>query len=232
MIHRFRPARCKRILFAFICALLLSGCTLKVVTTLVADGTIAMGFVARYDLDERSALETAGVDVEGLCKEPLAGIMVEPVEEDNTIECSFFTSYASLDSLRQTYLDTGYVTVNRLELVNNVLYYDVNIDLSKGTFSGLDPNLAQIEWHLIIPESSIRENNADIADTGGLIWELEPGVLTNARAEVVMGGLGLSVINLFSTPGRLLCLGGGFLAVLMAAGLTFLLARRSKKDGL
>jgi hypothetical protein len=222
----------KKLLSFIICCFFLAGCSLKFATTLGSDGTIGMGFVASYLLDERANLEAAGIDIQALCKEPLPGILVEPVEDEGVVECSLFRAYASLEDLRKEYEDTGYVTVNRLEQVDRVLYYDVSVDLSKGQFSGLDPGIAQIEWHLITPGGSIRSHNADVADTVELIWNLSPAKTTRIQAEVAMNGLASNANQVFSFLARFLCLGGGILGVIIAAALAFLIARRSKKDGL
>ena len=125
-------------------------------------------------------------------------------------------SARSLSELEGLYSDgdTG-ITVNRLELVDGQLSYDVSIDLSNGDSADIGDSGIELSMNWIL----------DAQDGDLLTWNLEPGSVENIRAEIDLGSDGIDGSPLIYLALCCLCL----LVVLLGGGIAgYLFWRRQQ----
>ena len=206
--------------------LVLSGCTIEYNTSLNKDGSGEMVIQVDYTQEEVDALGELTTDSgASLCQQmwsesqsdlpPGSRVDEQPLEEGT--RCTLTMPFANLDELRSIYEDTG-VDINRLEIVEDKFYYDVEIDLSG------EP--APIEIRFVVKLSvpgSVGENNADEVGGRTLTWNLEMGSVNRLTAESSLG----TPAWLWWLLGGLGCL--GILAVAVAAGVGLFFYLRSRK---
>jgi hypothetical protein len=89
--------------------------------------------------------------------------------------------FADLSELRHIYGENGGIKINRLELADERLYYDLDLDTSSpdSTLAGFN----SITWTVELP-GRIVGHNADERQGVELVWQLEPrGGIANVWAE-------------------------------------------------
>jgi hypothetical protein len=168
-------------------AFLLAGCTVEYDTTIKSDqsGTVteAIGLTSDelgYLNTESSGLNssgTSGTTTPGNACDKMfsnsssslpSGTTTREEQKGDTTWCYLDTKFANLDELKSFYGDQN-VTVNRLEVVNNTLYYDVSLDSSDE--SGLSGTAIQMTWKVTMP-GTVGSNNADSKSGKTLTWDM------------------------------------------------------------
>ncbi|HNT25272.1 MAG TPA: hypothetical protein PKM21_12945 [Anaerolineales bacterium] len=165
-----------------IAALLLSACTINLKTIINADGSGQSISEFGFNPEDLSSLTSYGfTTVEEYCNESASDmpanttIAVEQRGEETF--CILSVPFASLEELKATYQD-GEVTINRLEIVDEVLYYDVSLTPSEETAV----TEAAINWILVVP-GSIQSHNATSVEGNTLTWEMNSGTITNMQVQ-------------------------------------------------
>lgn len=203
-------------------SLVFSACTVRVNTDINSDGSgewrIEYGFTAE---DKQQLLQEMDSSVEEFCQdeESLEGLpegaSYSLEERGDETWCIFTIPFSNLAELRQLYTQDseGEFIVNRLEIVDGTLYYDLVLDMgtSDGT-GGVDDAGADYEfiWALTLPGAPTT-HNADQVDGRTLTWDLttrEQMVPIQAQSRV---GGGLPVIDLGGGDGD----GGGGIAAIL-----------------
>lgn len=104
--------------------------------------------------------------------------------------CITTTPFKNLDKLRELYQQRKGITINRLEVVDGIFYYDVDIDtLSEdSSFSAL----TEITWSLVMPDTPIN-HNAEQINGNKLTWLPTPksGII-NLHAESKVPDVGIN----------------------------------------
>jgi hypothetical protein len=175
-------------------ALLLSACTVNFHTVINKDGSgdwiTEMGFTKS---DQESLQSFGYANIEAYCNEAAADL---PDNATMTIEqrgeetyCVFTASFASLEELRQAYAETDGLTINRLEIVDGVLYYDIAMDMSSDS-GDLDSALSTT-WMVTMP-GTIQNHNAPQIEGNKLIWPLASGQVVSIQAQSKISGFALT----------------------------------------
>jgi len=210
--------------------LLMSAChQLQVSTRFEPDGSGQLRTEVGFTAEERQNLEaqSENPDPENLCNQNQSSPDATVTEEQRGDEtwCVTTQSFANLEELRRLYETRRGLHVNRLEISDGTLFYDIDVDMASDTsdFSAA----AIITWTVTLPNSPTYHNAAQ-ADGNTLTWTLthDSGV-TNLRAESPAQGTSallpwiIGGVILFGLCG----------AVVLGGGLVFLLMRRRSKPG-
>jgi len=95
--------------------------------------------------------------------------------------CITTTQFKNLEELRSLYEQREGIQINRLEISNGKLYYDVDLDTSseESNFSAL----TEMTWTIVLPGTPLA-HNADEAEGNALTWKPTPqSGIVNLRAE-------------------------------------------------
>jgi hypothetical protein len=163
-------------------ALLLSGCKFEAATRIQGNGSGMLRTEVGFSAEERRNLEEQNPG-DDFCNTSgaAAGTRVTEEQRDGETWCVTEARFADLDELARFYAQRPGVQVNRLEIRDGRLYYDVDIDTSSDTssFAGFE----SIVWTVSLPGQPAR-HNADQADGATLTWQVAPrsGVV-NLHAE-------------------------------------------------
>ena len=186
----------KLTLFALltVAALLLSACTINLKTTINEDGSGQSISEFGFNAEDINSLTSLGISsVQQYCDESASDLpdnaTVAVEERGDETFCILTVPFATLEELKATYQD-GDVTINRLEIVDNVLYYDISLTPTEETAAAE----ATINWILVVP-GSIQSHNATSVDGNTLTWELSSGTITNMQAQSNMGFPALGLGN-------------------------------------
>ena len=218
----------KTLLFWLIGALFLSAChQLQVTTQFQPDGSGELRTEVGFTAEERQNLEAQAEnpDPENFCNQNQSSpdaIVTEEQRGDETW-CVTTQSFANLQELRRLYETRRGLRINRLEISEGTLFYDIDVDTSSETseFSAA----ANITWTVTLPNAPTY-HNATQADGNTLIWTLTPDSgLINLQAESPAEG---------PRPTLLWLIGGVILAgvcgaAVLGAALVFVFMRRARK---
>ncbi len=223
------------LLLLVLASLALSACTIQISTAFNPDGSGEWRTEMGISDEEAQLLTGSGTasSTEQFCNDMLTGGELPEGVTDSFEEredgdwCVFTRPFANLEELRALYIENGGVIINRLEIVDGSLFYDVTMDMgSSEDFQSISDMGVEINmtWALTLP-GTITSHNATSVDGNTLTWNLTPGQDTTIVAQSVVAG------------------GGGFpawiwvvvcclcLLVLAAGGaVIFFLMRKRKQD--
>ena len=154
--------------------LLLAGChKLDATTTIAPNGSGEFRMEVGFSAEERANLEQQNPGQEDFCNTLQAPENVTVIEEQRGDEtwCVNITSFEDLDELRNLYQQRKGITINRLEISDGTLYYDIDVDMSSED-SGFSV-VTEMTWSVVMPGALV-SNNADEVDGNMLIWKPEP----------------------------------------------------------
>jgi hypothetical protein len=176
-------------------ALILAACKVDIISTLRPDGSGELRTEMGLTPEDKQALEAfSNGGTQDLCTSiqaqggsPPPGMVFEQEERGDETWCVATEPFGNLDDLRSLYADMQGVTVNRLEIKDGRLYYDITLDLSEGS---TPPSSIDLTWQIEVP-GTVGVNNADSVEGRRLTWGLPLGGTVNVHAESVLGGLAL-----------------------------------------
>lgn len=208
-------------------ALLLSACTVNMHTKINSDGSgqwiTEIGFTVE---DEESLMQMGYASIDAYCNEASSDM---PDEATATVEvrgdetyCVYTVPFATLEELRQAYNETEGVAVNRLEITDGTLYYDISVDGGSGEMSGMG---ISTNWIVTMP-GSIQSHNAPTAEGNQLTWPLSVSGITAIQAESKVSGLSSDMTTYIGIAlGCLCCL----VIVVIIAVVVFLVLRKRQQ---
>ncbi len=207
-------------------ALVLGACKFQATTTINPDGSGELRSEVGFSADERANLIQQGnAKASDFCNASQPQRPQTTVTEEQRGDetwCVTASRFASLNDLRRLYEQKKGLAINRLEIADAKLYYDIDVDtLSKdSSFSGFNA----ITWKVIVPGTPL-DHNADLTGDKSLEWTLKPrsGVAKLRFASTVENpppGLGPLII-----AGLVVLLAG----VTAGSVIGFALARRSRR---
>lgn len=175
-------------------SIFLVGCNkLGVVTDIKPNGSGDLRIEVGFTAEQRASIEK-GEDYSGdFCNISQAPPNVTVTEEHYGDEtwCITTTPFKNLDKLRELYLQRTGITINRLEVVDGIFYYDLDIDTltEDSSFS----TLTEITWSIVMPDVPTY-HNAEQVDGNKLTWLPKPksGVI-NIHAESAMPNVGFNL---------------------------------------
>jgi hypothetical protein len=215
----------RQILCWGISVLLLSAChQLHVSTQFQTDGSGELRTEVGFTAEERQNLEAQAEnpDPENFCNQDQSSPEAVVTEEQRGDEtwCVTTQSFENLDELRRLYEARRGLRINRLEVSNGTLFYDIDVDMSSETsdFSAI----AVITWTVTLPNTPAY-HNAGQAEGNTLTWTLTPDSgLINLRAESAAEGPRALLPWLMGS----VILAGLCGAALLGGGVLFLVMRR------
>lgn len=208
-------------------ALLLSACTVNMHTKINADGSgqwiTEIGFTAE---DEESLIQMGYTSIDAYCNESASDM---PDEAIATVEtrgdetyCVYTVPFATLEELRLAYTGTDGVTVNRLEIADGTLYYDLSVDGGSGEMAGMG---ISTNWIVTMP-GSIQNHNATTQEGNQLTWPLSVSGVTAIQAESKVSGLSSDTTTYIAIAvGCLCCL----VVIIIVAVVVFLVLRKRQQ---
>jgi hypothetical protein len=111
-----------------------------------------------------------------------ADALLEQVRGDETY-CTTMHSFSSLKQLRDYYDAMLHVEVLELSIgAFGRFVFQIQVDLTSSNGSEAVPN----EWRLTVP-GNLQSSNADKAEGGTLIWNIQPGEVRTLQAESALG---------------------------------------------
>jgi hypothetical protein len=208
-------------------ACLLAACQFQAFTTIQANGSGELRTEVGFTAEERQNLEEQSEDSgsQDFCNssKDSAGVTVTEEQRGNETWCVTTTKFDNLDELQKLYEEKKGLTINRLEIVDNKFYYDIEIDTASESSDFSTFNA--ITWTVTLPGTPSYYNTEQVKGNT-ITWTPEPRSGTvNFRAESAVNKSGLAP-SLLINLGIMLCLCG--VAVLGGVG-GFFLMRRSRK---
>lgn len=209
-------------------SLLLAACNVNMATDINADGSGEMFTeIGLTQADKDSLASMSGGEVADWCTQITSssdlpqGMQFTQEERGDETWCIATVPFSSLDELRRLYADSSGVSVDRLEIADGRLYYDLTLD---NTSSGAGMFGINMTWQLEVP-GTVGDHNADTVDGRTLTWHLTTGGPSRLQAESAVGGtISPALIGAFVGLGCLCFVGGVVIVVVVV-----LVVRRSKK---
>lgn len=206
-------------------AFVLAGCSMEYDTTIQPDESGRMVLSIGFTADEMEMIG-ATANSATFCQDMWADestdfppdTVIRQEQRDTETWCIADMPFSDLQQLRSIYVNQG-VTVNRLEIVDNTLYYDLSLDLSD---TGELGSSIQFTWRLTMP-GRITSHNAQSVDGRTLIWNPRVGSLNRLQAESSVGTAGW----VWWVVGGLACL--CLLVVVVGGGVGLFFYLRNKK---
>jgi hypothetical protein len=172
--------------------LVLAGChKLEARTEIEPNGSGELRMGVGFSAEERANLEKQNSNPQDFCNTSQTPANVTVTEEQRGDEtwCITTAPFKDLNELRGLHEQRKGITINRLEINDGTLYYDVDLDtLSEDSnFSAL----TEITWSVTLPGKPI-EHNADHVSENTLTWTPTPksGIIhMSAESEVSQSGL-------------------------------------------
>lgn len=182
-----------RILLTTLIALLLSACNLQIKNTIRPDGSNDLTTEVGFTTEDKQMLGNLGTPTDDICSSvqsefgQAAGATFSKEVRGNETWCTMQMSFANLDELHKALEEGSGITVNRLEIVNGRLYYDLEVDMSSD-----EANLGQtfpmtLKWLVGVPGKVI-SHNASQVDGKTLTWNLTPNQNTHIQIESSLSG--------------------------------------------
>lgn len=170
-------------------AFVLAGCSMEYDTTIRSDSSGQMILSIGFTADEMEMM-SATTNSASFCQDMWAdentsfppNTVIRQEQRGTETWCIAEMPFSDLQQLRSIYVNQG-VTVNRLEVVDNILYYDLSLDLSDA--GGLGSSI-QFAWRVTLP-GRITSHNAQSVDGNTLIWNPRVGSLNRLQAESSVG---------------------------------------------
>jgi hypothetical protein len=170
--------------FLLLAALLLSGCKFQAVTRIGPGGSGELRTEVGFSAQERENLENQSEgDTADFCNTAGAAQGTTVTEEQRGDEtwCVTSMSFSNLEELSQFYSQKQGLRVNRLEVADGTLHYDIDIDTASesSSFSAFE----SITWTVVLPDVPT-SHNADQVQGNTLTWSLPRGnSAVNLQAE-------------------------------------------------
>ncbi len=207
-------------------ALLLAGCSIEYDTTIRPNQNGSVSLMIGFTADEMEMMSSGVSNPDAFCQEMWAdsssdfppNTVIRQEQRGSETWCIAEMPFTDLQQLRSIYTAQE-ITVNRLEVVNNVLYYDVSLDLSGG--GGLGSSISMI-WKVTMP-GRITSHNAHAVDGRTLTWNLNVGGMNRIQAESSLSNNDW----VWWVVGGLFCL--CLIVVVIAGGVGLFLYLRKKK---
>lgn len=153
--------------------LFLAGCNkLEATTKIEPNGSGELQMGVGFSAEERANMEKQNSNPQDFCNtSETENITVVEEQRGEETWCITTTQFKNLEELRRLYRQREGITVNRLEIIDEKFYYDVDMDtLSEGSsFSAL----TDITWSVVLPGAPI-SHNADEVNTNTLTWTPTP----------------------------------------------------------
>ncbi|MEZ0395818.1 MAG: hypothetical protein ABWK53_05240 [Anaerolineales bacterium] len=167
-------------------AFVLAGCSMEYDTNVRPDQSGSMIMSIGFTADEMEMMSSGVSNPATFCQEMWAeentdfppNTIIRQEQRGSETWCIAEMPFADLQQLRSIYINQG-ITVNRLEVVDNVLYYDLSLDLSEASGSGLD---IQMTWRVTLP-GRVASHNAHAVSGQTLTWNLNIGSMNRIQAE-------------------------------------------------
>ncbi|HEY2981970.1 MAG TPA: hypothetical protein VGJ22_12365 [Anaerolineales bacterium] len=188
-------------------SVLLAGCKFQALTRIQPDGSGELRTEVGFSAEERKNIEKQNPSGD-FCNTggaPAGTTVTEEPRGDETW-CVSVASFDNLDGLRQLYAQRAGVQVNRLDIAEGSLHYDLTIDTSSDSFSGFE----SITWSVTLPATAT-SHNASQADGKTLTWMLAPRtgtthLLAESPAENAGGALA-SILGILAMIGLVILIG-------------------------
>ncbi len=173
----------------FVAAILLSACTINIGTTIAEDGSGTWRTEFIFNTADKENLKSFDTTVEQFCNdmnedndEMPAGATVVIEEHGEESWCVMTVPFASLEDLRAFYEEGDGIVVNRLEIIDSKLYYDIDVDMSDQDTSSMGSFPIELNWKLTVP-GRIGTNNATSVEGNTLTWKLDQSQIAKIQAE-------------------------------------------------
>lgn len=172
-------------------AFVLAGCSIEYDTTIRPDSSGTMTLSIGFTADEMGMMSSTASNPATFCQEMWSdsntdfppNTVIRQEQRGSETWCVAEMPFSDLQQLRSIYINQG-AEVNRLEVVDNVLYYDVSLDLREASEVGAS---MQMTWILNLP-GRVTSHNATMADGQTLVWNLNMGGMNRLQAESSLGG--------------------------------------------
>jgi hypothetical protein len=172
--------------------LILAGChKLEARTNIEPNGSGEQRMGVGFSAEERANMEKQNSNPQDFCNTSQTPANITVTEEQRGDETWCFTTiqFKNLDELRNLYEQRKGIAINRLEIIDGMFYYDVDIDtLSEDSGFSM---LTEITWSVTLPGTPIT-HNADHVSENTLTWTPAPksGIIhMRAESEVPRSGL-------------------------------------------
>ena len=151
-------------------ALLLAGChKLQATTKIESNGSGELQMGIGFSAEERANMEKQNSNPQDFCNASQTPPNITVTEEQHGEEtwCITTTRFKNLEQLRNLYAQRKGIKINRLEISDGKLYYDIDLDTLSETsnFSAF----TSITWSVVLPGAPI-EHNADQMAENTLTW--------------------------------------------------------------
>jgi len=163
---------------------LLVGChKLEATTKIEPDGSGELRMGIGFSAEERTNMEKQGANPQDFCNTSQKNPDITVTQEQRGDEtwCFSATQFKGLEELRGLYGEREGIKINRLEISDGRLYYDIDLDTlsDDSSFS----TLTDLTWSLELPGAPV-DHNADQVEGNTLTWisTSQNGVI-NLRAE-------------------------------------------------
>jgi hypothetical protein len=167
-------------------ALLLTGCKFQADTRIRSNGSGELRTEVGFSAQERENLENQN-PTSDFCNtaEAAPGVRVTEELRGDETWCVTVMAFEDLDELARFYEARPGLQVNRLEIVEGRLYYDVAVDTASesSNFAAFE----SVTWSVSLPAAPA-QHNAHQADGATLTWNIAPRTGTvHLRAESPTG---------------------------------------------
>jgi hypothetical protein len=215
-------------------ALALSACTIQIRTDITETGAGTWRAEMGFSPEDKTLIAGLGSTPEQFCADAAAegdlppGVTSSFETRADGDWCVFTQTFASLEELRTIYNNGDGILVNRLEILDGVLYYDVTVDTgSAGDFASIEEMGASIDmaWIVTFP-GNVTSQNATTFEGNTFTWTLTPGTPANIQAQSSLGGFGSGAALWIVLAACCLCL-----LVLAGGGAAFYFIRKRKPAG-
>ena len=177
--------RMRLVVILCLAAVSLTGCKFQSVTRIEGGGAGELRTEVGFSAQERENLENQneGSASDDFCNTTGAPAGTTVTEEQRGEEtwCVTTARFGDLAELRQFYEQKPGLQVNRLEITDGTLFYDIDIDTSSesSNFSGFET----ITWTVVMPGAPASHNGQQV-DGNTVTWTVPPHSGTvNLRAE-------------------------------------------------
>ena len=162
---------------------------MQAITTIESSGSGELQVGIGFSAEERANMEKQSSNSQDFCNtaQEIKNVKVTEEQRGDETWCITTTQFKDLDELRSLYAQREGIKINRLEVSDGKLYYNMDLDtLSEdSSFSAL----TDITWTLVLPGTLI-SHNADQVDGNTLTWMPTPksGIVSlQAESEVPHG---------------------------------------------
>ncbi len=201
-------------------ALALSACNFHFKTDISKDMSGTFAFIMDFTADDVETLTAMGSAPSDLCNELKAdaaadeesdAVVTYVENDDGSVACETRIPFADLDELSRVYQDMDF-TVNRLEVADKTLYYDVMVTMDDENAMG---GFVNIIWDVTFPGKVVQHNGT--SQQGNTVtWDFGDASSMRVTAESKVGGMNSLVVGILVAVVLLaLMIGAGVFAYAM-----------------